>query len=418
MPSVVGTNEWLSKVRAQDVAALKAISICPRLSAEALVAYWRHPKNGLLELRDEPPQNGAQKGWRRTTLVQQGLEFGGTKAFSAEGRPAFRGQNIFSGGLKGEPVGRWAGNFAAVDNPRIYKYEAIFREGCVFAARKIAQLPTVVRVTGDEVFQNSCVVIALKRYLPLHVWALSRPIQWFCAKTLRAGIIEDLGASWVTREFLRLPVPAGATAGQLEALENAGTALVEADEMLADARRGVRSTLEHQTLTPLQDLVVDSDARTAGFKLDLSGGESFALTAIEAHGDVLVGDDAAFRVTVPDHALRTYLLYCLREITADADGEVQLTATTMLRIGVPGDLAAVVKAIEAYNTAIPQTSFDTAHLELDQVAGAILGLSAEQAAYIVEQMTTAPFLSELRPMYAYRGYREQPYSTRSGRNTN
>jgi hypothetical protein len=207
MPSVVGTNEWLSKVRAEDVAALKTIAQCPRLAEEALVAHWQRLKSGPLELREAASQSNAQKGWRSTVLVQQGLEFGGTKAFSTEGRPAFRGQNIFAGGLKGEPAGRWAGDFDAVDNPRIYKYEPIFQKGCVFAARKIAQLPTIVRVVGDEVFQNSCIVMALKRYLPLHLWALSRPIQWFCAKTLRAGIIEDLGASWVTREFLRLPFP-------------------------------------------------------------------------------------------------------------------------------------------------------------------------------------------------------------------
>jgi hypothetical protein len=419
MPSVVDTNEWLSKVRSEDVAALRMIAQCPRLAEEALVAHWRRTKGGQLEFQEDTPHISAQKGWRRTVLVQQGLEFGGTKAFSAEGRPAFRGQNIFAGGLKGEPAGRWAGDFKVVDNPRIYKYEAIFRQGCVFAARKIAQLPTIVRVAGDEVFQNSCVVVALKRYLPLHLWALSRPIQWFAAKTLRAGIIEDLGASWVTREFLRLPVPSLATADQLRLLEDVGGALVESDETLADARRGVRSTLESQRpLVPLQKLIVDGDKRVAGFNLDLSMGENFALTAVDVHGDTLVGDDAAFKMTVPNDTLRAYLLYCLREIISDAETEAQLTSAAVLKIGVPSDLTTVVEAVKDYELASPQTTFDIAHLELDKLTGVILGLSADQVSYVVEQMTTAPFLSELRPMYAYRGYREQPYSTRSGRNTN
>jgi hypothetical protein len=193
---------------------------------------------------------------------------------------------------------------------------------------------------------------------------------------------------------------------------------VEADENLADARRGVRSTLQGQTLVSLQKLIVDGDARATGFNLDLSAGESFALTTIGARGDTLVGDDAAFRITVPNDALRAYLLYRLREIIADAETEAQLTASKVLKIEIPENLISVVAAVEAYEIANPQTTFDTAHLGLDRIAGAILGLSADQVTYIVEQMTTAPFLSELRPMYAYRGYREQPYSTRGGRNTN
>ena len=75
-------------------------------------------------------------------------------------------------------------------------------------------------------------------------------------------------------------------------------------------------------------------------------------------------------------------------------------------------------AVRAYEAADPQLEFHEAHLELDKCVGDIVGLTEDQVMWIVEQMTTAPFLSELRPMYAYRGYREQPYSTRAGRNTN
>lgn len=415
MPKILATNQWLSKIVAADAELLDKIAHCPRL--ESLVMRgWRLTRPGKpTEVAMVVPKGREAQPWKEAILIGEGLKLGGRKALSAAGVPVFKGLNIFPGGLKGEPVGHWDGDASKLLSAKIYIYRSLFVPGALFAARKIVQLPSIYRVTGDEVFQNSTIMIQLTRYLPIDKWTMSRPIQWFAAKTMRAGVIEDLGGTWMGREYLRLPVPAEATEGQLATLEQAGSALTTADEDLADARRHVRAAIDGAPSATLRSLIVRGDARTDGFDLGTASAGVIPVSNVRVEGEAIVGDDLLLRILVPNRDLRTYLAYALAEKASERD-DLEMDASDMLALRVPNDMATVVAEIHRWMRGNREEHFKQAHRDLDLACGAILGLTDAEVDWIIGQMASDPFLSELRPMYAHRGFRQQPYSDRVGRN--
>lgn len=272
----------------------------------------------------------------------------------------------------------------------------------------------VYRVAGDEVFQNSTIMIQLTCNIPIDKWTISRPIQWFAAKTMRAGVIEDLGGTWMGREYLRLPIPADATEKQIAALETAGTELMTADEDLADARRHVRDAIDSAPSRTVRLLIVNGDDRAEGFDLGIAGPGPIPVSNVRVDGTVIVGDDLLLRITVPNDSLRAYLAYVLAEMGSEED-DLELDAARILDLRVPNDLTKVVAEIEQWQGGNREERFHQAHRTLDLACGDILGLTEAEIDWIIAQMTTDPFLSELRPMYAHRGFRQQPYSDRAAR---
>ncbi|MGA8907221.1 MAG: hypothetical protein WB524_06370 [Acidobacteriaceae bacterium] len=415
MPKILGTNEWLSKVVEADVPLLEKIALCPRVETLVMRAFRLTRPGKPTEVAMEIPEDRKKLSWKPAILIGEGLKLGGKKALSSTGFPVFKGQNIFASGLKGQPMGYWDGDPKKPQSPKIYLYHSLFKTEALFAARKIIQLPTIYKVTGDEVFQNSTILIQLTRYLPLHKWTLSRPIQWFAAKTMRAGIIEDLAGTWMGREYLRLPVPANATEQQLAKVEQTGTDLLHADEDTADARRHVRAAIEGAPSSTLRSLIVNGDSRIDGLNLGDAGSVGVPVSGVRVEGETIVGEDLLLHITVPDGSLRTYLAYLLSEMSAD-DDELELSPSAILDLSVPNDLAAVVAEIERWQGGNREARFLETHRALDLVCGEILGLTADEVDRIIEDMTNGPFLSEIKPMYAYRGFRQQPYSDREGRN--
>ena len=343
------------------------------------------------EVALEIPEERRSLPWKPAILIGEGLKLGGKKALSDAGSPVFKGQNIFPGGLKGQPMGNWDGDGKKLLSAKIYLYRSLFVPGALFAARKIVHLPMVYRVTGDEVFQNSTIMIQLTRYLPIDKWTISRPIQWFAAKTMRAGVIEDLGGTWMGREYLRLPIPADATEDQMAALEIAGTELMTADEDLADARRHVRQAIDDAPARTIRSLVVGGDARAAGFDLGIAGPGPVPVSNVRIAGKEIVGDDPLLRVVVPDDALRTYLACVLTEMASEQD-DLELEAAAILDLRVPNDLSRVVAEIERWQSGNREEQFHQAHRKLDLACGEILGLTEAEVDWIIEQMTNDPFL--------------------------
>jgi hypothetical protein len=415
MPKTLGTNEWLSKVVKDDVPLLEKIAASPRVESLVVRAYRLTRPGKPTEVALAIPEDRKKLPWKPAILIGEGLKLGGKKALSSAGFPIFKGQNIFASGLKGQPMGYWDGDPKRPQSPKIYLYHSLFKTDSLFAARKIVQLPTIYKVTGDEVFQNSTILIQLTRYLPLHKWTLSRPIQWFAAKTMRAGIIEDLAGTWMGREYLRLPVPANATDEQLAMVEQTGTDLLHADEDIADARRHVRAAIEAAPSSTLRLLIINGDCRISGLDLGDAGAVAVPLAGVRAEGETIVGDDLLLHITVPDAGLRIYLAYLLAEMSAE-DDELELSPSDILDLSVPNDLGEVVAEIERWQSGNREAQFSQAHRALDQACGEVLGLTEEEVDHIIKDMSDSPFLSEIKPMYSYRGFRQQPYSDREGRN--
>ena len=394
---------WPTKVRSADLPLLRRLHAAPKLVGHV-------PRVWKLVRRDEEtlvaasrPEGADGLRWQSVLHAGQGMTLGGEGALGDVGAPVYRGQNIFPTGLIAAGVKRWDGT-ARVKMKRFHLYDSLLNRERLFAGRKIAQLPTVARVDElDAMFQDTVIAIQLATDLPLHMWVLGRPIQWYAAKLVRSGIVEDLGASWHKRQYLSLPAPPVEHADYSE-LKDAGRALLAADLDLADSQRHVDDALRASELTPISKLVASGDPIVSGFALANPLHQPVQLGDVQVQGTRLLAADGQFDLEIPDDRLRRFVAFQLR--TFSQAGEA-IALQDLVSIRVPRILDPVLEAIAEFETADRQAAFEQAHGRLDAVVGELIGLTAQEVETIGEAMRSEPFLREIKPNYAHRGFREQ-----------
>lgn len=408
-----GGSSLVTKLAPEDVRALETISKSPRLGDIVRLAYRKQVNRQPTRVALTVPE-GEEAEWQPTALLNYGLKLGGKSALTADGAPVYKGQNVFPSGLRGEAMGRCdSTTYDKADHLYIYLYRSLFDTVRMFVIRTISQLPTACRLPADAVFQNTVFLTQLVEDFPLHIYLLSRAVQWYCAKLLRSSIVEDLTTTWVKKHLLMIPIPAPErrTPALTENLERVGEALLAADQDLADAHRHVDDAIRSSASTPLVTLLINNDPRSHGLDLHLPQ-EPVPIVGARECGMDIVGDNLLFKVTVSDAGLRRFMLYTFKRMLGE-DPEAEVTREDVGRLSVPTDLTPVIAAIEALTAHDRQGAFDAALTELDEVVGPALGLGADQLAYVIAEMQNDGFLKELRPMYAHRGLRVQPYADHS-----
>jgi hypothetical protein len=98
----------------------------------------------------------------------------------------------------------------------------------------------------------------------------------------------------------------------------------------------------------------------------------------------------------------------------EVDTEALLEPDELLGLAVPDDLGPVIWAIDEYESNDPVARFEEAQSELDRIVAVILGLADDELEFVLRALREDGFLKQVRPMYAYRGFREQPYADHSG----
>lgn len=394
---------WPTKIRNGDVALLRQIGSGARLVAH-VPRVWKLTRDGQTSVAATPPPGADGLRWRSVLHAGQGLTLGG-QALGDEGFPVYRGQNIFPTGLAGAEPKRWDGR-SKILMKRFHLYDSLLDRGRLFAGRKIAQLPTVAKVDfEDAMFQDTVIAIQLNTDLPLHVWVLGRPVQWYAAKLVRSGMLEDLGSSWHKRQYLSLPAPAADLADYAE-LERVGRSLLAADLDLADANRHVDDALRQGERVPLSRLIADNQEVAAGFALAKPLSQPAVFAQVEERGDRVRTDNPDLELITPNTELRTFLAYQLR-LKAEA-GEA-LSTDDLVAIRVPISLGPVVAEIRRLAGSDPLAAFDVAHRALDLEVGRLLQMTEGEVSVTAEAMREEPFFKEINPSYAHRGFRDQPY---------
>lgn len=397
--------ELTTKVKPNDREVLSRIAQAPRL-AEAVDLIWvRRNDAKIFKFELEPHE---AKLYRPTLLLQDGLKLGSTRATSGDGATkVYKGLNIFPGRLLGEPIGRWVAGSEM--EPRIYRYGAVLESGRLYAARQIGQSPTITPVPVDAVFQNTALLLQLKVAFPLNVWVVSRVIQFYCAKVLRASIIEDITAHWYKRQLCLLPMPTIVSTELLAQLKVAGDTLFEADRAVADRYRTVQAVIAAGSRT-LRDLIRDNDERIA--HVDLNGvpkGDA-TIEIVTMQNDTIVGGPA-WSLMIPNPLLRQWIAHLLaRELE---DGPVDLSRSQLLDMAVPDALENACSALDEIAGTDPDVAFEAALAQLDQVVGTALGLNATEIGYVQGEMTADPFLRHINPMWEKRGLSRQSYRDRA-----
>ncbi len=396
--------ELTTKVKPDDRDVLSQIALAPRL-AESVDLIWVRRNDAKIFKFDLEPHEA--KLYRPTLLLQDGLKLGSTKATSGDGIiKVYKGLNIFPSRLLGEPIGGWVEGSEM--EPRIYRYRSVLEPSRLYAARQIGQSPTLTPVPADAVFQNTALLLQLKVAFPLNVWVVSRVIQFYCAKVLRASIIEDITAHWYKRQLCLLPMPKTISNELLEQLSAAGETLFEADRAVADRYRIVQSIIAAGSRS-LRVLVQHDDERIA--HLDLNGvpkGDA-TIEVVSTENETIVGGPT-WCLTVPNALLRQWIVHLLAKELED--GPVDLSRSQLLDMAVPDALESACSALDSLAETDAEAAFEDALGHLDQVVGGALGLKAADIEYVQLEMGADPFLRHINPMWEKRGLSRQSYRDR------
>jgi len=401
---------WLtSKIQAGDVPILDKLSAASRLRDHVDWVYRKRRGNTGTVVVRELPAGANTNDWVRRPLFYMGLKLGSKAALTSTGMSVFKGLNVFPGGLRGAPMGHWQRSSPTLDL-KMYRYADFLDHDRLFASREIAQLPTISPVPADAVFNNTVILIQMRKKFPLNGWVLARPIMFAAATCLRATIIEDLGCHWYPKNLGLIPVPQDWTDSERTTLAGATARLIDADENLADQWRHVDGTLAAATTQTVSQLIAAGSPLVEGFMLPAAVSDEFIADDIEMDASGLHAG-GTFRLEVPNASLRTILWYRLHERLMDGE-DVSIGDIQAVKIPVdPDPIAALIVGVRGSDVA---EAFEHARQHLDDVAAQMLGLTDSDLAYLQERFLTGPFLSQIRPMWAHRGLHMQGYHDHSG----
>lgn len=413
-----GSGEaFLTKLSPGDPAALRSMAELPRLGEIVRLVYVKRTGGKISDVRDSLPATEAYL-YRPEILFNYGVKMGGAAAMKRLGDtdciPIFKGQNVFPQGITGAPMGQWSPTSRRESTRYIYSYYDSLSYQNAFAIRKIAQLPTAVRVEKGVGFQDTVFQCELSEPFPLHLYLLSRMVQFYAARVLRSSVIEDFGATWSKRTLTLLPVPRDRSPGQLAALTEAGDAVLVADSDIADRYRAIDAVIAAGKAgsKSIEALIVDGSTLASGIDLNQVAEEGTAVAQLTEVGDDLRSMDFFFTVKIPAQQLRTFVKFAL-DRRIEAKPEELLTRSDILAIEVPLNLDDVVASIASLSesdlTAVHSAALD----KLDEVVAEQCGIPPALRDHIVTVMKDDPILSKMRPMTAQRGLRIQPYSDHS-----
>jgi hypothetical protein len=400
---------WLtSKIQAGDVPILQKLAAAARLRDQVDWVYRKRRGSETVVVR-ELPDGSNPNDWLRRPLFYMGLKLGSKAALTSTGASVFKGLNVFPGGLRGAPMGHWKKTSPTLDL-KMYRYAEFLDHDRLFASREIAQLPTMAPVPDGAVFNNTVILIQMRRRFPLNGWVLSRPIMFAAATCLRATIVEDLVCHWYPKNLGLIPIPLDWSDNDVTLLDAATAAVIEADENLADRWRHVDATLSAAECQSLSQLIAAGSPLVEGFVLPTAMSDDFIADDVDMDATGLHAG-GTFRLEVPNPALRAVLWYQLHQMLVDGQ---DVSSSDIHALKVPVDPQPVADLIAGVRESDVAAAFETTRLRLDDIAAKMLGLTDGDLGYLQERFITDPFLSQIRPMWAHRGLHMQSYHDHSG----
>lgn len=412
-----GGDAILTKLSAGDVAALRTMRELPRLGELIRLVFVKRVRGKIAEvLTEEPVQE--RYAYRPELLFNYGVKLGGANALArpneSDAVPLYKGQNVFPQGLLGEPLGQWSPTSRRESTRYLYSYLDQLTFAHAYGLRKVAQLPTAVRVTGEAAFQDTVLICDLNEPFPLNIYLLSRIVQFYAARVLRSSIIEDFGATWSKRTLTLIPVPRDRAPNDLTQLSEVGERVLEADSDIANRYRAIDGLLATGSVDArtLGELIVDGDTLVAGVDLNGVSEDGVALSRVHEAGGELHSSDLFFSARVPNKDLRAYIGFVLGRMI-EQEPEDLIARGDLLAIIVPINLADVAAAIADLAADNLEQRYTDALLALDALVAEKCGISAADRDHMIGAMTADPILAKMRPMIAQRGLRIQPYADHS-----
>lgn len=399
-------REILDKLQANDTLA----------SAAQTYWYKRSGTNrGAVQL--EPPEREAER-WEQREMIGAGLAWRGARTDADPGRgiPVYKGENILTGDLHGDPEHGNA-NIQAADDLGLFRLGPILPSR-VYAIAQIERCPNATPFDPAAMaFTNTATLLGPRADLanvPFDLLLVSRVYRYFYALAGRMSYLNLMRSHIYPRNLRLLPwsETLALTAQPLEALR---PGFVEACANAFRTEDRMFAALAELPLRPFRDAV-----REGGGKVEWS--ESFQRAAEKIEVGMmpsLVLGDLGWRLQVSEYLSDWIIVsdeHAARGLHA-ALGAIAGKAVdreALLDLPMPPDAATradYLATIERYGGTDHQATIEAVVDRIDALVGPALGLDQADVAEIRRDMLTDPFLKNIVPRWPGSSTRLHGYRT-------
>ena len=396
----------LTRLTLRRLEIVQKLRGCATLT-DAAKPFWTRRRRGGLDVEANCPSGFGESRWEKQRLIRDGIARRGQGGISDAGFSLWKGENIRAGGLTGEPAFMHA-NVLDTSSPSVWAYPQVL-PNTMYALPIIEQIPCAAPFDPRKDAMLNTVVVFGPRSdlaaLPFDILLLSRCYGYYSILNLRASYMNKLRSHLYRTVIANLPWSEELVSKSGELLA-ARTSLFAACKRRFDAGASMRAEAEALDLRPLRDVFRAHAAGAAfGQSEPIAGGEAFHV------GEVSVSvSDGAWNIwpeaNLPD-AVLTVPTEMLAELIAAglrlAAGS-ELTRTTLLRLPMPADIDTARRLTELsarYATDALEEAVEYEVDRIDAIVGPALGLSAQDIAFIQDEMINDPFLSRIRPRYPF-----------------
>lgn len=357
------------------------------------------------------------QAWERRQMISRGIVFAGRKQFSnSGGHDIYKGENIITGELFGEPQDTGV-RIGVARNRYLFEFLGILPEK-MWAVAQIATAPNAVAFNPKvTAFTDAATIFGPRADLggmPFDMLLASRVYRYFHILACRMSFLDDM-RNHIYPTNLRLLPWNEALALVAQPLEARRTAFAEACANAFRTGERMFAELAALPLKPFRDAVRDGGGKVEWSESFQRGSEKVTVskTPYLGRGDagwrLQVSDYLYDWLTISDEAAATGLAAALAARAGQG-----IDRETLLALPIPPDAATRADyqaIIEMYGGTDHQAGIEAEVDRIDALVGPALGLDADDLAAIRHDMLTDPFLKNIVPRWPGSSTRLHGYRT-------
>ena len=375
--------------------------------SHAAKLYWTRRRARVTDAVDEQPTGHGEGRWEEQRLIRYGVARRGQGDVSERGLSLWKGENIRTGSLAGEPAFQKV-DISTVDSPSVWSYSRLLPNK-MFALPLIEQIPCAAPFDPrTDAMLNTVTVFGPRPDLadvPFDAVLSSRIYGYYTILSLRSSYMNKLRSHIYPSIIAALPWSETIAEHRAD-LRSARETLFAACKRRFDAGASLREEAETLGLKPLRDVFrARAPGATFGQSEGIAGGEAFSVgevTVVQNDETWTIRPDASspdWVLAVPGQTLAELIAAGLRLVAGS-----ELNRTSLLRLPIPADLDTAQRLTDLsgrYATDVLEEAVEREVDRIDAIVGPALGLSLGDIAFIQHEMIADPFLSRIRPRYPY-----------------
>ncbi|MBN2898172.1 MAG: N-6 DNA methylase [Clostridia bacterium] len=385
---------------------------------EAAKKYWLGKRlDARGKASDTPPHKDDAHKWDEREMITRGIVFRNKKSYIPGGHRVYKGENIISAELQGDPV-EVDIDLTGISDSSLWSLGSLLpRRG--FAAAGVAHSVNAVEFDSSNIAFTDTASLFFPRddlqKFPFDLYFLSHVSVFYYAIAARMGVLRTLRSHIYPTNLALMPWSENLkdVGSQIEALR---LPIVEACQNRFHAQESLQKALEDLNLSSLKNhLRDDKDTHIfwaecfdqPNYEVEIS---NVRITSREnGEFQVSFSYDLLEWVELNRQDLALGLVIALKQL----DGEM-IKKKDILNLQIPvssSELAEWEDIIDQYQEPKLETAMKEQLNGLDQIVGNALGLDKDDIAFIQNELERDPFLKGIRPRYPGTTTRKQGLRT-------